>query len=152
MFPTDRLYQALGTPCSFTQQGASEAISIRAVLDARPADVLGGDQISTRYEIRCEAGPVSGLVRKGARVGVTSNSHEAIRNVLMGCLGALSEDDLPITLDLDDTLWDTQDVIRRADQAMRDWLDAHRPDWQRLGIDGLRKDHHPIAQEIKNGL
>lgn len=40
------------------------------------------------------------LVRKGARVGVASNSHEAIRNVLMGCLGALSEEDLPITLDL----------------------------------------------------
>lgn len=40
------------------------------------------------------------LVRRGARVGVASNSHEAIRNVLMGCLGALSEEDLPITLDL----------------------------------------------------
>lgn len=40
------------------------------------------------------------LVRKGARVGVTSNSHEAIRNVLMGCLDALEDDHLPITLDL----------------------------------------------------
>ncbi len=40
------------------------------------------------------------LVRKGARVGVTSNSHEAIRNVLMGCLSALEDGDLPITLDL----------------------------------------------------
>jgi uncharacterized protein len=40
------------------------------------------------------------LVRKGARVGVTSNSHEAIRNVLMGCLGALEDEKLPITLDL----------------------------------------------------
>jgi uncharacterized protein len=40
------------------------------------------------------------LVRKGARVGVTSNSHEAIRNVLMGCLSALEDADLPITLDL----------------------------------------------------
>ncbi|WP_199725281.1 DEAD/DEAH box helicase [Gemmobacter lutimaris] len=40
------------------------------------------------------------LVRKGARVGVTSNSHEAIRNVLMGCLAALEDEDLPITLDL----------------------------------------------------
>ena len=77
MFPTDRLYQALGTPCSFTQQGASEAISIRAVLDARPADVLGGDQISTRYEIRCEAGPVSGLVRKGARFVLGTHTYEA---------------------------------------------------------------------------
>ncbi|MFN3292135.1 MAG: TM0106 family RecB-like putative nuclease [Gemmobacter sp.] len=40
------------------------------------------------------------LLRKGARVGVTSNSHEAIRNVLMGCLSAVEDEDLPITLDL----------------------------------------------------
>lgn len=33
------------------------------------------------------------LVREGYRVGVSSNSHEAIRNVLMGCLEALQEDD-----------------------------------------------------------
>ena len=40
------------------------------------------------------------LVRNGARVGVTSNSHEAIRNVLMGCLAALEDADIPISLDL----------------------------------------------------
>jgi predicted RecB family nuclease len=40
------------------------------------------------------------LVRQGARVGVTSNSHEAIRNVLMGCLSALEEDDPDLTLDM----------------------------------------------------
>ncbi|WP_461307494.1 hypothetical protein [Albidovulum sp.] len=40
------------------------------------------------------------LVRSGARVGVASNSHEAVRNVLMGCLAALEDGDLPITLDL----------------------------------------------------
>lgn len=40
------------------------------------------------------------LVRKGARVGVASNSHEAIRNVLFGCLGALEDEDLPIELEL----------------------------------------------------
>lgn len=33
------------------------------------------------------------LVRKGAKVGVASNSHEAIRNVLLGCLNALEADD-----------------------------------------------------------
>jgi uncharacterized protein len=38
------------------------------------------------------------LVRQGYRVGVTSNSHEAIRNVLMGCLEALEESDLPTTM------------------------------------------------------
>ena len=77
MFPTDRLYLALGTPCSYTPQGATVAISIRAVLDARPADVLGGDQVSTRYEIRCPAGPVSGLVRKGARFVLGTATYEA---------------------------------------------------------------------------
>lgn len=40
------------------------------------------------------------LVRAGKRVGVASNSHEAIRNVLMGCLKALEDEDLPIDLDL----------------------------------------------------
>lgn len=40
------------------------------------------------------------LVGQGARVGVTSNSHEAIRNVLMGCLAAAEDADLPMTLDL----------------------------------------------------
>ncbi len=40
------------------------------------------------------------LVRKGHRVGVASNSHEAIRNVLMGCLTALEDQDLPIDLEL----------------------------------------------------
>jgi len=38
-------------------------------------------------------------VRKGHRVGVASNSHEAIRNVLMGCLAALEDDDPDITLE-----------------------------------------------------
>lgn len=40
------------------------------------------------------------LVRSGARVGVASGSHEAVRNVLMDCLAALEDQDLPITLDL----------------------------------------------------
>ena len=39
------------------------------------------------------------LVRKGHRVGVASNSHEAIRNVLMGCLAALEEGDLDVRPD-----------------------------------------------------
>lgn len=40
------------------------------------------------------------LVAAGHRVGVASASHEAIRNVLMGCLLALEDDDLPITLEM----------------------------------------------------
>ena len=39
------------------------------------------------------------LVRDGKRVGVASNSHAAIRNVLMGCVDALEDDDLDITLE-----------------------------------------------------
>lgn len=39
------------------------------------------------------------LVRKGYRVGVASNSHEAIRNVLMGCLLAIDDDDPDIRLE-----------------------------------------------------
>ena len=35
------------------------------------------------------------LVRQGKRVAVASNSHEAIRNVLMGCVDALEDPDLP---------------------------------------------------------
>ncbi|TAZ88216.1 TM0106 family RecB-like putative nuclease [Rhizobium ruizarguesonis] len=40
------------------------------------------------------------LVRDGARIGIASNSHEAIRNVLLGCLKALDGMELPITIDL----------------------------------------------------
>ncbi len=40
------------------------------------------------------------LVRAGYRVGVASNSHEAIRNVLMGCLAAVEDQDLPIALEM----------------------------------------------------
>lgn len=64
------------------------------------------------------------LVRNGARVGVTSNSHEAIRNVLMGCLSAFEDEDLPITLDLvhkvsgsDDGYPDDCPIQRTTDNA-----------------------------------
>ena len=36
---------------------------------------------------------VLSLVQKGYRVGVASTSHEAIRNVLMGCIAAIQDDD-----------------------------------------------------------
>ncbi|PHO01885.1 nuclease [Rhodobacteraceae bacterium 4F10] len=38
------------------------------------------------------------LVRQGKRVGVSSNSHDAIRNVLMGCIDALEDDDIDLTV------------------------------------------------------
>ena len=49
------------------------------------------------------------LVRAGHRVGVSSNSHAAIRNVFMGCLRAMEEEDLPLTLDLVHKVSDTED-------------------------------------------
>jgi hypothetical protein len=64
------------------------------------------------------------LVRKGHRVGVASNSHEAIRNVLMGCLSALEDEDLPIILELvhkvsgsEDGYPEDCDVHRTTDNA-----------------------------------
>ena len=38
------------------------------------------------------------LVKDGARVGVTSNSHEAIRNVLLGCLSAHEQGDPSVSI------------------------------------------------------
>ena len=64
------------------------------------------------------------LVRQGFRVGVASNSHEAIRNVLMGCLSALEDEDLPINLELahkvsggEDGYPEDCDVHRTTDNA-----------------------------------
>jgi uncharacterized protein len=39
------------------------------------------------------------LVRDGKRVAVASNSHAAIRNVLMGCIDALNDDDMDLTVE-----------------------------------------------------
>lgn len=38
------------------------------------------------------------LVRSGARVGIASGSHEAVRNLLMGCLAALEDRDTPLDM------------------------------------------------------
>lgn len=40
------------------------------------------------------------LVRSGARVGVASNSHEAVRNVLMGCVQALRLEDPDVAFEI----------------------------------------------------
>ena len=40
------------------------------------------------------------LLRSGARIGVSSNSHEAIRNLMLGCLSAMEAEDLPVSFDL----------------------------------------------------
>lgn len=60
------------------------------------------------------------LVGKGYRVGVASNSHEAVKNLLMGCLSALGEQDLPFEiihkLSSDDYPEDSP-IIRTTDNA-----------------------------------
>lgn len=43
-----------------------------------------------------------------------------------------------LTFDLDNTLWDVEAIIVRAEAAMTAWLDAHYPDWQTVGRDGMR--------------
>ena len=75
-------------------EGTIEAV---AAMEATVLPIQGPPGTGKTY---VTARAILALVRKGARVGVTSNSHEAIRNVLMGCLDALEDDDLPITLDL----------------------------------------------------
>lgn len=72
-------------------------IAAVAAMDATVLPIQGPPGTGKTY---VTARAILSLVRKGARVGVTSNSHEAIRNVLMGCLSALEDTDLPITLDL----------------------------------------------------
>lgn len=54
---------------------------------------------------------------------------------------------LLLTFDLDNTLWPVDDVIPRAEQAMRDWLDAHCPTWQREGVAGLQRERLVVARE-----
>lgn len=75
----------------------ADTITAVAAMEATVLPIQGPPGTGKTY---VTARAILTLVRRGARVGVTSNSHEAIRNVLMGCLDALEDDDLPITLDL----------------------------------------------------
>lgn len=51
-----------------------------------------------------------------------------------------------LTFDLDNTLWDVESVILRAEAGMHAWLDQHYPAWQDLGRDGLRRLRAQIMQ------
>ena len=75
----------------------AQTIAAVAAMDETVLPIQGPPGTGKTY---VTARAILSLVRKGARVGVTSNSHEAIRNVLMGCLSALADEDLPISLDL----------------------------------------------------
>lgn len=42
-----------------------------------------------------------------------------------------------LTIDLDNTLWDVETIIVKADADMHTWLDQHYPAWRALGQIGL---------------
>ena len=69
-------------------------IAIVASMDGTVLPIQGPPGTGKTY---VTARAILSLVREGHRVGVASNSHEAVRNVLMGCLAAL-DDDSDITL------------------------------------------------------
>lgn len=71
-------------------------IAAVGVMDGTVLPVQGPPGTGKTY---VTARAILSLVRKGHRVGVASNSHEAIRNVLMGCLLALEDDDPDIKLE-----------------------------------------------------
>ena len=72
------------------------AIAAVAAMDGTVLPIQGPPGTGKTY---LAARAILSLVRKGHRVGVASTSHEAIRNVLMGCLLALEDDDPDITLE-----------------------------------------------------
>jgi uncharacterized protein len=65
-------------------------IAAVAAMDGTTLPIQGPPGTGKTY---VTARAILSLVRKGHRVGVASNSHEAIRNVLMGCLAALESSD-----------------------------------------------------------
>ncbi len=84
-------------PLQFVADPVAGTIAAVGAMDGTVLPIQGPPGTGKTY---VTARAILSLVKKGARVGVTSNSHEAIRNVLMGCLNALEGADLPITLDL----------------------------------------------------
>lgn len=80
--------------------GADEVVGTIAAVSAMAGTVLPIQGPPGTGKTYVTARAILTLVRAGHRVGVASNSHEAIRNVLMGCRAALEDVDLPIELDL----------------------------------------------------
>ncbi|RWC29985.1 MAG: TM0106 family RecB-like putative nuclease [Mesorhizobium sp.] len=80
--------------------GADPVAGTMAVVAAMDGTVLPIQGPPGTGKTHVTARAILSLVHKGHRVGVASNSHEAIRNVLMGCLSALEDQDPLISLDL----------------------------------------------------
>lgn len=66
------------------------AVAAVAAMDGTLLPIQGPPGTGKTY---VTARAILSLVRRRHRVGVSSNSHEAIRNVLMGCLAAREDDD-----------------------------------------------------------
>ncbi|RBI83193.1 nuclease [Rhodosalinus halophilus] len=88
-----------GRPVEAVLDGADPVAGTIAAVGAMDGTVLPIHGPPGTGKTYVTARAVLSLVRKGYRVGVASNSHEAIRNVLMGCLQALREDDPDITVE-----------------------------------------------------
>jgi hypothetical protein len=72
------LFAAVGVACTFTPAGgAALAEPIFVTLDARTGDALGGEQVSTRYEVRVQRADVGEAVRRGARFQIGADAYTA---------------------------------------------------------------------------
>lgn len=78
---------------------ADPVVALQAATRAMDATVLPVQGPPGTGKTFVTARAILALVRAGKRVGVSSNSHEAIRNVLMGCIDALEDDDLDFTVE-----------------------------------------------------
>jgi len=53
-----------------------------------------------------------------------------------------------ITFDLDNTLWDVEPIVARAEKAMRDWIRTEHPDFvARFDLRGLSRLRHAVVTE-----
>jgi len=86
------------TTCAMPDRTADPVAGAIAAVTAMDNTVLPIQGPPGTGKTYVSARAILALVRQGYRVGVASNSHEAIRNVLLGCLAALEDSDGDITL------------------------------------------------------
>ena len=55
-----------------------------------------------------------------------------------------------LTLDLDNTLWDVESIIVKADEDMHAWLGQHYPASQALGVSGFQAIRQQVIAERKD--
>ncbi|NBZ86450.1 TM0106 family RecB-like putative nuclease [Stagnihabitans tardus] len=94
----DDLLSARAPRLSVPMPGGEPVAATIAAVQAMEETVLPIQGPPGTGKTHVTARAILALVRQGARVGVASSSHEAITNVLTGCLKALSASDPDITL------------------------------------------------------